>query len=157
MKNSNYTITITVPQSPEKVFDAITNVRGWWSGEIDGETDKLGAEFTYRYQDFHRSKQKIVEFVPSKKIVWEVVESHQSFVKQKDEWKGTKIQFEISEKKGSTQLKFTHVGLVPAFECYSDCAGAWGSLITDNLRQLIATGKGQPNAFKEKPDILPTR
>src|SRR5690348_10844226 len=109
MNTSDYTFAITVTQSPEKVFDAITNVRAWWSGEIDGETDKLGAEFTYRYQDFHRSKQKIVEFVPGKKIVWEVVESHQSFVKQKDEWKGTKICFEISQKDGRTQLRFTHM------------------------------------------------
>ena len=48
MKNQNYSISFTVDQSPEQVFKAINNVRRWWSGEIEGETDKLGAEFTYR-------------------------------------------------------------------------------------------------------------
>src|SRR5256886_340457 len=61
MKTESYTISYTVDQSPQEVFDAINNVRGWWSGEIDGGTDKLGAEFTYRYQDLHRTTQKITE------------------------------------------------------------------------------------------------
>src|SRR5580692_3708217 len=45
MKNQNYSISFAVDQSPEQVFKAINNVRGWWSGEIGGETDKLGSEF----------------------------------------------------------------------------------------------------------------
>jgi len=44
MKTESYTISYVVDQSPQEVFDAINNVRGWWSGEIDGRTDKLGAE-----------------------------------------------------------------------------------------------------------------
>jgi hypothetical protein len=57
MTDKNYNTAFTVDKSPAEVFAAINNVRDWWSGEIDGPTDKLGAEFTYRYQDLHRSTQ----------------------------------------------------------------------------------------------------
>jgi hypothetical protein len=67
MKDRNYTTAITVNQSPEEVFDAINNVRGWWSEEIEGPTDKPGAEFTFHYKDLHRSTHKITEFVPVEK------------------------------------------------------------------------------------------
>jgi uncharacterized protein YndB with AHSA1/START domain len=145
MSDQNYTTSFTVDQSPEDVFAAINNVRGWWSGEIDGRTDKLGAEFKYRYKDLHKTTQKITELVPGKKVVWHVVESHINFVKDKNEWNCTDIVFEIAKKGGKTELRFTHAGLVPAFECYGDCSGAWGFYINDSLRSLITTGKGQPN------------
>jgi len=70
MTNQDFTTTFSVEQSPGKVFDAITNVRGWWSEEIEGATDKLGAEFIYHYEDVHRCKMKITEFVPGERIVW---------------------------------------------------------------------------------------
>ena len=149
MSRGNYTTAFSVDQPPEAVFEAINNVRGWWSGEIDGSTDKLGAVFTYRHKDLHSSTQKITEFVPGKRVVWHVLDGHLNFVKDKREWIGTDIVFEVARKKGKTELRFTHVGLVPAFECYGDCSGAWGFYINDSLRSLIATGKGQPNK-KEK-------
>jgi hypothetical protein len=149
MKKQDFTTTISVDQSPEKAFAAINNVRGWWSGEIEGDTDKLGAEFTYRYKDVHRSRQKITEFVPGKKIVWHMLDSHLSFVKDKSEWNDTDIVFDISEEQGKTEVRFTHLGLVPQYECYSSCSNAWGSYINDSLRSLITTGKGKPNQ-KEK-------
>jgi uncharacterized protein YndB with AHSA1/START domain len=145
MKDQNLTITFTVDQSPEEVFDAINNVRGWWSGEIDGSTDKLGEEWTYRYKDVHRSTQKITELVPGKKVVWHVTDATLNFVKDKTEWNGTDIVFEIKSKDGKTELRFTHIGLVPTFECYGGCSGAWGFYINDSLRNLITAGKGQPN------------
>jgi len=76
MKSQNLTFTITVDQTPEEAFAAINNVRGWWSGEIDGNTDTLAAEWSYRYKDIHYSKQRITELVPGRKVVWPVSYTH---------------------------------------------------------------------------------
>jgi len=149
MSDQNFTTSLTVDQSPEEVFAAVNNVRGWWSEEIDGSTDKLGAEFKFHYKDLHRSTQKITELVPGKKVVWHVLDSRINFVKNKTEWNGTDIVFEITKKDDKTELRFTHVGLVPALECYGDCSDAWGSYLNDSLRSFITTGKGQPER-KEK-------
>ena len=142
MTTTDYTTTISVDQSPKEVFNAINNVRGWWQGEIKGNTDKLNEEFTYRVEDIHFSKQKLVEVIPSKKVVWLVTDSKLNFIEDKTEWTGTKIIFEISEVKNKTQLRFTHVGLAPEIECYDACSNAWGALIQKSLFSLITTGKG---------------
>jgi Activator of Hsp90 ATPase homolog 1-like protein len=149
MSEQHYGTTFLVDQTPEEVFAAINNVRGWWSGDIDGNTDRLGAEFTYRYKELHRSTQKITELVAGQKVVWHVVDGTINFVKDKTEWIGTDIVFEIARKDGKTELRFTHAGLVPAFECYGDCSGAWDFYINDSLRSLITTGQGAPNRTNE--------
>jgi hypothetical protein len=143
MKSNDFTTNLVVDQAPADVFSAINNVRGWWQGEIEGDTEKLNDEFTYRMKDFHFSKQKLVEVIPGKKVVWLVTDSQLNSFKDKNEWAGTKIIFEISEKDNRTQLRFTHQGLVPKFECYGDCSNAWGQLIQQSLFSLITTGKGK--------------
>ena len=143
MKTTDFTTTILVDNSPSEVFSAINNVREWWQGEINGSTAKLNDEFSYQMEEMHFSKQKIVESIPGKKVVWLVTESKLNFVSKKNEWTGTKIIFEISEINHQTQLRFTHLGLVPEFECYGGCSGAWGDLIEKSLYSLITTGKGK--------------
>ncbi len=145
MNDQNFTRTFTVDQSPEEAFAAINNVRGWWSEEIEGSTDKLGEEFKYHFKDVHRCTIKITELVPNKKVVWRVLDNYFSFTKDKTEWTGTDITFEISKKDDKTEVHFTHLGLVPEYECFNVCSNAWGSYITGSLRDLITTGKGQPN------------
>jgi uncharacterized protein YndB with AHSA1/START domain len=149
MKTENFTTSFTVDQSPEEVFAAVNDVRGWWSGEIDGRTDQLGSRFEYRYKDVHRSTQRITELVPGKKVAWHVEDSSLNFVEDKTEWNGTDVVFEIAQKNGKTELRFTHVGLVPAFACYGDCSGAWGFFVNESLRDLITTGKGRPLAQED--------
>jgi hypothetical protein len=139
------TVTISVDQTPEEAFAAINDVRGWWSGDIEGGTDKLGDVFSYRYKKLHYSKQKVTELVPGKKVEWLIVDSYLDFIKDKTEWNGTRVTFEIARKGDKTEVCFTHVGLAREDECFTDCSDAWGSYIKGSLRKLIASGKGQPN------------
>jgi hypothetical protein len=139
MKKQDFTTTILVDQTPKQAFDAINNVRGWWSGEIEGPTDRLGEEFSYRYKEFHYSKHKLVELVPDKKVVWLITEGSINFVADKTEWDNTKITFDISEKDGKTQIRFTHEGLTPQLECFDACSNAWTGYITDSLRRFISS------------------
>jgi hypothetical protein len=50
MSNQSYTASTSVDQSPKEAFEAIRNVRGWWSEEIEGSTAKVGDEFKYQYE-----------------------------------------------------------------------------------------------------------
>lgn len=113
------------------------------AGEIEGGTSELGDEFTYRYQDLHHSKQRITESIPGERVVWLVVEGGPNFVEDRTEWKGTRISFELSEKDEGTQVRFTHFGLVPEYECFDACSDAWGSYINGSLRNLIVAGTGR--------------
>jgi hypothetical protein len=150
MTKSDFTTTLLVDQTPKEAFDAINNVRGWWSEEIEGSTGKLNDEFKYHFENIHSCKMKLIEVTPDKKVVWLVMENYFKFTQDKSEWIGTKISFEISEKDNKTQIRFTHHGLVPEYECFEICRDAWTSYIQNSLGSLISTGKGQPNG-KDKP------
>ena len=141
MKNQDFTTTIIVDQSPDQVFNALKNPQNWWSGEIEGNSSQIDDEFTYQYKEFHESTQRVVEMIPNKKIVWLVTESAINYAKDKKEWTGTKIVFEISESDNKTQLRFTHVGLDPSIECFDSCSNSWSMLIHQSLFHLITTGK----------------
>src|ERR1700744_3552727 len=110
MSKQQVSISFTVDQTPKKVFDAITNVRGWWSKGVKGETREPGDEFVYKHGDAHFSRHRLVEVVPGEKIVWLTTESRLNFVDEKDEWTGTKLVFQIATRRGRTTVEFTHEG-----------------------------------------------
>lgn len=141
----NFTTEFTVEQTPERAFAAIVDVRGWWSGEIDGATDQLGAEFTYRYQNIHRSRQRITELAPGRRVVWEVTDAHLDFTDDPSEWVGSKIVFDIASEGDNTVVRFSHVGLTPEIECYEKCSSAWAFYINTSLMRLITVDEGAPN------------
>ncbi len=141
MKTQDLTFTLIVDQTPEVVFNAVNNVRGWWSETLEGDSEKLNDEFIYRYHDMHYSKQRLVEVVPNQKVVWLVLDSYLSFIEDKTEWTGTKISFEITREQDKTQLLFTHHGLNPEVECYNACFDGWSHYIKGSLVELIAKGE----------------
>jgi hypothetical protein len=88
---------------------------------------------------------KITEMVPGKRIVWDVLDNYFKFTKDKAEWTGTKIIFDIASNDNKTEIRMTHQGLVPEYECFDICKGAWTTYMQKSLYNLITTGTGNPN------------
>ena len=144
MKKQDYTASITVNATPQEAFKSINSVSKWWTENLEGSSQKLNDEFTVRFGDVHVSKQKLVEVIPDKKVVWLVTDSKLNFIEDKHEWTSTKISFELSSHDGKTQIHFTHIGLVPEVECYIDCVQGWDQYIKGSLFKLLTEGKGTP-------------
>jgi hypothetical protein len=146
MQDKNFSLTLLADQSPGQVFKAVSNIREWWSGyyeeEITGKSDQLHDEFIFRAGGgAHYSKQKLIELIPNKKIVWQVIDSKLLFLENKEEWTGTRLVFEISTKGNKTQLVFTHEGLTPGVECFNACSPAWRQYLQNKLSPLINDNK----------------
>lgn len=149
IKNQNFTITLILSKTANEVFNDINNVSKWWTENLEGRSQKLNDEFTVRFGDIHYSKQKLIEVIPDKKVVWLVTDSKLNWLTDKHEWTNTKISFEIYNHDNKTQLHFTHMGLVPDVECYDNCVKGWNQFVNESLFKLITEGQGQPDLAKK--------
>lgn len=147
------TWTFQVDNSAQHVYDAINDVRGWWSRTITGPTDQLGGEFSYWVPGVHYTKFRVTELVPGRKVSWLVLDSWLGFLADQQEWTGTTVTFDITQATGETRVRFTHHGLTSDVECYDVCWVAWGGYVTHSLRELITTGTGRPNTI-ESPEAV---
>ena len=152
MTDQSYTTGLTVPQNPHEVYRAINDVRGWWEETIVGRTHEVNDEFVHWVPGVHFARIRVDELLPGKRVVWRVLDNWMSFIDDQSEWKGTQVRFDIAATDGGTEVRFTHVGLTPADECFDVCRDAWGVYVTDSLRSLIATGVGKPST---NPDEAP--
>jgi Activator of Hsp90 ATPase homolog 1-like protein len=148
MKKQDYNASITVNAPANEVFKTINSVTKWWTEDLEGRFQKLNDEFTVRFEEIHMSKQKLVEVIPDKKVVWLVTDSKLNFVEDKYEWTNTKISFEISNQNNKTKINFTHFGLVPHVQCYEGCTKGWDYFIKGSLFKLLTEGKGTPGKIK---------
>jgi hypothetical protein len=144
MTKQDYTAFITVNASVQETFEKINSVTKWWTDDLEGNSQKLNDEFTVQFGDIQKTGQKIIEFVQDKKVVWLVTESRLNFIKDKEEWKNTKISFELSRQGDKTQIHFKHIGLVPEVECFKSCSKGWDYYIKGSLFKLLTEGKGTP-------------
>jgi len=145
MKTQGYHSSISVKSSPRETFDGISNVAGWWSKNFEGKSSKVNDVFTVRFPSGDMYKIRIGEIDPNKRIVWEVIDAYQGWVKNTSEWAGTKIVWEIKkENNDGVSLDMTHIGLVPEIECYDRCNKGWNWLMQESLAKYLTEGKGLP-------------
>jgi hypothetical protein len=148
MNETGFSTTLSVAATPDEAFAAINDVRGWWSQDVDGRTETVDAEFAFRGNkdgvNVHRARIRVTELVPGRRVAWRVLDNWMSFIDDQTEWQGTTIVFEISPTADGSEIRFSHLGLVPAYECYDVCFNAWTFFIQDSLRARITTGQGSP-------------
>lgn len=141
MAHQNFQYSFTTSKNANEVFAFLLNPKNWWMGlfeeTIEGKSGKINDEFSFRAGDgVHYSNQKLIQLIAGKKIVWLVTESNLSFLKNANEWAGTKICFDIDILQCKTKITFTHHGLLPAIECYDGCSNAWTEYM-QNLRTYL--------------------
>ena len=75
-------------------------------------------------------------------MIWLVTESKLDWLERdKAEWTGTKMVFDITTNGDQTVLRFTHEGLVPEKECFELCEQGWNMVIKERLFNFITVGK----------------
>lgn len=140
----NYQSEISTKTTPEESFDKITRVQEWWSKNFEGNSKKANDVFTVRFSNGDMYKIRIAEIEPDKRIVWDVIDAYQGWVKDTAEWRGTKIAWEIKKNNDGVSIDMTHVGLVPEIECFSRCKRGWDYLMHESLSKFLSEGKGLP-------------
>lgn len=123
MPDLNHEVEINA--SPEKVYDAITTQKGlrsWWTGDSVAEP-RVGsvAEFGF-YKRAILFRMRIDVLTPGKRVVWACLGDH-------DEWKGTHLTWDISQKDGKSTLRFVHGGWRAASGFSASCNSTWGELM----------------------------
>jgi hypothetical protein len=141
-----YACSFTLKAPGKEIFNCITSrLSDWWTTDIEGSTKKSGDIFTVHFGTTYKT-MKVTDLIPHETIVWKCLDSHIDLarLKDKNEWKGTKIVWEIYTESDSTKITMTHVGLNPDIECFDECQKGWEFFLHESLYKLLTTGKGQP-------------
>ena len=147
MEQKDLTCGITANVSPSKAYECIGRVTEWWTPNLEGGTKNLQDTFTVHFGEIFMT-MKVVEAEAGKKIRWQVVDCDIVGPKDRKEWKDTTITWDISADDSSTRITLTHVGMVPAKECYKDTVGGWDYFMQKSLLPFMNEGKG----LSEKPE-----
>lgn len=147
MNQQNYQCSFTANITATEALENISHVSEWWTGNYEGSSKKPGDTFTVRFGETFVNFE-IVEAIPNKKIVWQVVDCNLHWLKDKKEWKGTQLSWEVSPENNSTRINMTHVGLIPEIECYENCKKGWDFYAGESLKKLMTEHKGMPETPK---------
>lgn len=148
MTVDNYTNSLIIQASPEKIYDAITTEKGlqqWWTKQVE-LYPHIGGTGTFTFGKNVYVVMKIAKLVPGKEIVWKCVEQFMPIKgsEKTDEWVGTTLRFSIVDNKDETaKISFIHEGITPDTISYKNSSKDWNHFF-NSLKLYLETGKGTP-------------
>lgn len=144
INQTNYHASFVAPVSAQKAVDSISRVNGWWTANVMGLSKKLHDIFTVTFGETF-AQFEITELIENKKIVWYVMDGNLHWMKDKKEWKDTRVIWEIIPFRDGVRVEMTHDGLRPGKKCFEDCNRGWNHYVKESLFGFITSGKGTPD------------
>lgn len=145
MKNNDFSSSISAKISAGDAIQKISNLPEWWGVTFSGNTGKQDDKFVIKMGEDAFFNFTVTELTPGKRVVWQVNDCHMPWFRNKKEWAGTRLIFDVHENNGVTTVNFKHEGLTPDVECYKDCEKGWTHWIQKSLFSYFTTGKGDFN------------
>ncbi len=134
---------VGIKSSLDEVYKALTTREGlaaWWAINTQGE-GKVGGVIKFRFSaagvEIGGFDMKVLELLPAKRVLWQVVEGPQ-------EWVGTKVSFDLRQSGDHAIVLFKHQGWKEPVEFMHHCSTKWAIYLM-SLKSLVETGKGSPS------------
>ena len=122
------------------VFEAFCTPEGldsWWTLKSAGEP-VLDCLYTFYFGPEYDWRAKVTQVVEGRNLTWYMV-------KTMDDWQGTTVGFELSEKGYATHVHFFHLGWREANEHFGVTTYCWGQLL-NGLKKYVEEGIIIPHA-----------
>ena len=132
MADIRHAIAIQAP--PQRVLELASTADGlrrWWAADVSSN-DAASVELGF----FDRTTIYALQLVSKTpaRVEWLCASG--------EEWKGTRLIFELSPAKDGTQLRFTHAGWEQETEYFVSCTTTWGGLMFRLKAEAEGHGQG---------------
>lgn len=127
---------VAIKASPNAVYRALTTLdglAGWWTSDTTGDSN-VGGVILFRFGDRGQIEMKVVELVPNRRMLWQVVGGPES-------WIGTTVSFDLAQDGDHTVILFKHAGWKEPSDFMHACSTKWAMFLM-SMKLLGETGKG---------------
>jgi uncharacterized protein YndB with AHSA1/START domain len=118
----------------KKVFEAFCTPQGldsWWTLQSLGNPE-IGNIYTFYFDPEYDWRAEVIHCIPGRELTWKMIRTM-------EDWKDTKVGFELEEKEGNTHVHFFHLGWAAANEHFGITTFCWGQLL-NGLKNYVEKG-----------------
>jgi uncharacterized protein YndB with AHSA1/START domain len=138
MPDIRHRVVISAPL--KSVYQAIATtegISGWWTRDgVRGESSEGSKVEFYFGSPEAAAVMEVTQLNPEGQVGWHCVEGA-------DEWVGTKLTFDLTDKDNETVVMFAHADWRHPSEFMAHCSARWAYFLL-SMKSLLETGKGTP-------------
>jgi uncharacterized protein YndB with AHSA1/START domain len=138
MPEIRHRVVITAPL--ESVYEAKATKEGiseWWTRDGVRGDSKEGSNVEFYFGSPEPAAvMEVTRLDPEGHVSWTCLRGDQ-------EWVGTKLAFDLSQKDNETAVIFSHAGWRDASDFMAHCSARWAYFLL-SMKSLLETGKGTP-------------